>query len=61
MTGTLTRTFLVDGKEIETDAEGYIKNLDEWSETFAKARAKEEALELTDEYWQVIRFLRDYY
>lgn len=61
MTDLLTRTLLVDGKEIETDAEGYIKNLDEWSEEFAKALAKEETLELTDEHWQVIRFLRDYY
>ena len=51
MTDPLTRTLLVDGKEIETDAEGYIKNLDKWSEEFGKARAKEEALELTDQHW----------
>jgi len=61
MTDPLTRTLLVDGKEIETDAEGYIKNLDKWSEEFGKARAKEEALELTDQHWQVIRLLREYY
>jgi TusE/DsrC/DsvC family sulfur relay protein len=56
-----TKILLVAGKEIETDAEGYIKNLDEWSEDFARARAREENLNLTDEHWQVIRFLRDYY
>lgn len=61
MSSPLSRTTLVDGKEIETDAEGYLKNLNEWSEAFAIARAKEEGLALTDEHWQVIRFLRDYY
>jgi len=51
----------VAGRDIETDVEGYIKNLDEWSEAFAIARAKEEDLVLTEEHWQVIRFLRDYF
>lgn len=61
MIAFLSRMLLVNGKEIETDTEGYLKNLDEWSEAFAIARAKEEGLELTDEHWQVIRFLRDYF
>ena len=56
-----TKILLVSGKEIETDAEGYLKNLDEWSDDFARAQAQEEHLILTDEHWQVIRFLRDYY
>lgn len=51
----------VSGRDIETDSEGYIKNLDEWSEAFAIARAEEEGLKLTDEHWQVINYLRDYY
>jgi tRNA 2-thiouridine synthesizing protein E len=46
---------------IETDSEGYLLNLDDWSEAFARARAAEEGLQLTEEHWQVIRFLRDYY
>jgi tRNA 2-thiouridine synthesizing protein E len=61
MTGPLIRTFLVGGKEIETDSEGYLLNLDDWSEDFARARATAEGLQLTGEHWQVIRFLRDYY
>jgi tRNA 2-thiouridine synthesizing protein E len=61
MTAPLTRTLRVAGRDIETDSEGYIKNLGEWTEEFAKARAAEEGLKLTDEHWQVIRFLREYY
>ncbi|PWB46442.1 MAG: sulfur relay protein DsrC [Nitrosomonadales bacterium] len=56
-----TRYLLVNGTEIETDSEGYIRNLDEWSEDYAIALAKQEGLQLTDEHWEVIRYLRDYY
>lgn len=52
---------LVNGRVIATDAEGYIKNLDEWSEDFALARAEVEHLEITEAHWQVIAFLRAYY
>ena len=61
MTNPLSRTILVNGKAIETDGEGYLKNLQDWSEEFARARAKEEGLELTEKHWEVIRFLRYYY
>jgi len=60
-TGPLSRVLIVNGKEIKTDSEGYIANLDEWSEDFARALAVQEGLQLTDEHWEVIRFLRDYY
>ena len=56
-----TRTLLVNGKLVETDSEGYLKNLGDWSEDFVRAQAQREGLALTDEHWQLIRFLRDYY
>lgn len=59
--GFHSRYLLVNGKEIETDSEGYIRNLDDWSEDYAVALAKQEGLELTDEHWDVIRYLRQYY
>ncbi|MCB2019415.1 MAG: TusE/DsrC/DsvC family sulfur relay protein [Rhizobacter sp.] len=51
----------VDGKLIATDSEGYLLNLDDWSESFAQALARQEGLTLTDAHWEVIRFLRAYY
>ncbi len=56
-----TRKLLVDGREVLTDPEGYILNMDEWSEDYAKALAVQEKLVLTDEHWDVIRFIREYY
>jgi TusE/DsrC/DsvC family sulfur relay protein len=51
----------VKGREVATDAEGYLKNLDDWSEDFAVAQAQKEQLQLTEAHWQVIHFLRAYY
>lgn len=56
-----TRTLDVHGRAILTDSEGYLVNLDDWSEDFARTEAAYEGLQLTDEHWEVIRYLRDYY
>ncbi|MGB7542925.1 MAG: TusE/DsrC/DsvC family sulfur relay protein [Burkholderiales bacterium] len=55
------RSIKVGDKEVLMDAEGYLCNLEHWSEDFAVALAQDEGLSLTDEHWQVIHFLRDYY
>jgi tRNA 2-thiouridine synthesizing protein E len=57
----LAGKLLVNGKEIETDSEGYLRNLGDWSEEFARAQARREGLELTEEHWELIRFLRKYF
>ena len=61
MIAPATRTLFVDGRKVETDSEGYLRQLGDWSEAFARAQAREEGLALTDEHWQVIRFLREHY
>ena len=55
------RALLVNGQPVATDVEGYLKNLDDWSEAFAKAQAEAEGLVLSESHWQVIAFLRAYY
>ena len=61
MNTLLSRTLVVGGKPIETDSEGYLVHLDDWSEDFARAQARAEDLDLTDEHWQLITYLRSYY
>lgn len=61
MTTLVQRTVDVQGRAVATDVEGYLSNLDDWSEAFVRALAREEGLALTDEHWQVIRFLREYF
>ena len=43
-----------------TDAEGYLIDPAEWSEAFAGAVARDEGIELTDEHWRAIRFMRQW-
>ena len=56
-----TKELIVDGQTVLTDSEGYIVQLDQWSEAFVQAQAATEDLILTDEHWQVVKFLRHYF
>ena len=51
----------VNGKQYETDEEGYLSNLSEWTEEIAGAIAKVENIEMSENHWEVVNFLRDYY
>jgi len=51
----------VNGKSLETDEEGYLSNLSDWEEGAATAMAKEEDIDLSDDHWEIINFLREYY
>jgi tRNA 2-thiouridine synthesizing protein E len=61
MAAVAPRTVMVGGRAVPTDVEGYLLDLGDWSEGFARALAREEGLELTAEHWAVIDFLRAYY
>lgn len=54
-------TIEVNGTAVETDEEGYLTNLEEWSPELAELMAQEDDLELTENHWEVINFLREYY
>jgi len=51
----------VNGKVYETDEEGYLANLNEWTPEVATAMAKDEDVDLNESHWEVINFLREYY
>ena len=52
---------LVEGQTISTDKEGYLKNLDDWSEVVAEAIAQQEQISLTEPHWEIIWLMRDFY
>ncbi len=51
----------VGGKSVETDEEGYLINLSDWNEEIADVLAKEESIDMTENHWEVVNFLREYY
>ena len=59
-----SKTFMpldVNGKIYEVDEDGYLENIGDWSTEVAEAMAAKDGVELAEEHWEVIRFLRDYY
>ncbi len=51
----------INGRDIETDAEGFLANLEDWSEDVASALSEQDQLQLGDKHWQVINWIRGYY
>ena len=48
-----------DGKTIETNDNGYLLEVEDWSEGLAPVLAAVEGIELTDRHWDVINYLRE--
>lgn len=49
------------GKKIPTDAQGYLIQLNDWSEEIATEIARREGITLSELHWQVIHFVRVFY
>ncbi|HET9700409.1 MAG TPA: TusE/DsrC/DsvC family sulfur relay protein [Burkholderiales bacterium] len=52
---------IINGKEIQTDAEGYLASLDDWSEDVARYLADKDNPALTEAHWKILNVIRDYY
>jgi len=51
----------ISGQSLETDEEGYLINLSDWTEDVAMEIAKTESIDMTENHWEVVNFLREYY
>jgi tRNA 2-thiouridine synthesizing protein E len=51
----------VSGKSYETDEEGYLVNLADWNTDVANYIAQTENVNMSDNHWEVVNFLREYY
>ncbi|WP_221076986.1 TusE/DsrC/DsvC family sulfur relay protein [Agarivorans aestuarii] len=50
-----------NGQQYETDKNGYLINIDSWSEDLAAHIAKLEEIEMSEAHWEVVRFVRNFY
>jgi len=46
------------GRRIDVDGEGFLTDFDQWDDELAETLAKAIGVDLTDDHWKVIRFLR---
>ena len=54
-------TLEVNGNSVEVDEEGYLENRSDWTKEIGSAMAVVDDCELSDNHWEVINFLREYY
>ena len=54
-------TATIAGKEVHINEEGFLTEFDEWNTDIAAELAKNIDVEMTDEHWKLIRWLRDDY
>jgi len=51
-------TQVYEGTTVEVNAEGYLKNMDQWTPELAKEMAAKENIVLTDKHFEVLNWLR---
>lgn len=51
----------LNGVVYEADEEGYLVDISKWNKDLAELIAKHENIEMSDDAWEVVNFLRDYY
>lgn len=51
----------IDGHNIELDNDGYLTNLNDWSEPVANALAEQENITLSAAHWEIIELLQAFY
>ncbi|WP_417223181.1 TusE/DsrC/DsvC family sulfur relay protein [Amphritea sp.] len=56
-----TQHLQINGQSIPVDPEGYLRNLDDWNEAVAEQLAAQEAIQLTEAHWEILRVLRQFY
>lgn len=51
----------INGREVHVDDEGFLTEYSEWDADLAKVLAANIGIELTDDHWKMINFLREDY
>ena len=55
----MSDTLVVNEKAINVDREGYLLDPADWDEEVARVIADKENIELTDDVWEVVNFVRE--
>ena len=53
--------YTVNDQTIVADEEGYITDMSTWSKDLADTIAVSEKIDMNEDHWEVVNFLRDYY
>ena len=51
----------INNLKLEIDEEGFLQNVEIWNEDIANYFADKEGVDMTEEHWAVVNYIRDYY
>lgn len=54
-------SYELNGKSIDCDDKGFLTSISDWSPELAEVIASKEDVPLSEDAWEIINFLRDYY
>ncbi len=54
-------SYQLNGTPVEHDEEGYIVDISLWNKELADLIAQDEDIDMSDDHWEVVNFLRNYY
>ena len=57
----MSNTMQVNGELIKLDEEGYLLDPEQWNKDVARVIAEKENIELTEDVWEVVTFVREHY
>lgn len=52
---------MIGGHEVHVDDEGFMTEYDEWNEELGKSLASNIGIDMTDQHWAAVKFLREDY
>lgn len=53
--------YTLEGNTVPADEEGYLIDISVWNKDLADLIAQDENIEMNEDHWEVVNFLRDYY
>jgi len=51
----------VNNQSIETNDQGFLNNLGDWSEDYVETIAKQDGIDLYNDHWELILYFREYF
>ncbi len=54
-------TLNIAGRTVETNYQGFLHDIDDWNEDYAKAIAERDSLTLYNDHWELIYYFRECY
>jgi tRNA 2-thiouridine synthesizing protein E len=54
-------SIIVRDNTIDTDFQGFLQNLEDWTEEYATAVAERDGIELFNDHWELIWYFREYF